>query len=165
MAKILGAKVIATASTADKLEIARQAGADHLINYSSEDVLEQVMAITQGKGVDVVYDGVGLSTWRTSLECTGVRGMCVYFGNASGAVPAIDPLLLAKKSVFITRPKLYDYVPTKQALSERAAEVIQWVIDGKLKLSVSTEFPLSEAGMAHEFIEARKTTGKVVIRI
>jgi NADPH2:quinone reductase len=164
MAKALGAKVIGTTSTDEKAALAKKAGADEVIIYTEQDFQVEVKRITKNRGVDVVYDSVGASTWDKSLNSVRPRGMMVTFGNASGPVPAIEPLVLNQKgSLFLTRPKLADYIATPEELKWRAGDVLSDVASGKLKLLAVHTYPLAEAQQAHRDLEARKTTGKLLL--
>jgi NADPH2:quinone reductase len=164
VAKMLGATVIGTCSTKEKAEQVREAGADHVILYSEQDFEAEVKRITDGKGVDVAYDSVGKATWQGSMNSLRPRGMLVVFGNASGPVPPIDPLLLAQKgSLFLTRPSLFAYVAKREELEQRANDVLGWVGSGRLKLHIGQEYPLSEAKQAQMDLEGRKTTGKLLL--
>lgn len=164
MCKILGATVIGTTSTPEKAELAKQAGCDHVILYTEKDVETEVKRITNGKGVNVVFDGVGKDTWEKSLNSLGRRGMLVLCGNASGKVPAIDPLLLSQKgSLFLTRPTLFDYVYTREEMVERSTEVFNWILSGQLKISLMPTLKLSEAAKAHAQLEGRQTVGKLIL--
>ncbi len=164
MAKIAGARVIATAGSAAKAEVARQAGADAVIQYDDQDFPTEVKRLTDGAGVDVVYDSVGLTTFMKSLDCLRPRGMMVSFGNASGAVPAIEPLLLAQKgSLFLTRPTLATYIASREELDWRAGDLFRWLEQKKLVLLIGHAYPLSDAAQAHRDLEGRKTTGKLVL--
>ncbi|EFA78493.1 putative quinone oxidoreductase [Heterostelium album PN500] len=162
MAKIIGAHVITTVSTPEKEQLVRNLGADYVINY--RDVPEfsgKVRELTNGKGVDVVYDGVGASTWMQSLKSLRPLGYLCLVGNASGPVPPIDPLLLsANGSVFITRPTLADYIRQSGEMQSRCKEIFQWIADGKLKLSSKTSYPLERVSEAHEALEGRTSIGK-----
>lgn len=162
--KIAGATVIGTVSSPAKAEVARKAGADHVINYSEQDFVTETKALTAGKGVNVVYDGVGATTWSGSLASLARRGFLVLFGNASGPVPPIDPLLLSRGgSLTLTRPYLMDFVPTLEEFLARCEEVFAWVAAGRLKLSVVAEFPLAESGKAHTLLESRGAAGKILL--
>ncbi len=164
MAKMRGARVIASVGSAEKAQLARQAGADEVVVYTEQDFQAEALRLTGGKGVDVVYDSVAQATWEKSLYSLGRRGMLVLFGNASGAAPAIDPLLLAQRgSLFLTRPKLADYTATREELLSRAGEVLDWVASGKLQLRVEHVYPLAEAAQAQRALEGRRTTGKVLL--
>jgi NADPH2:quinone reductase len=166
IAKKIGATVIATAGNADKLELARGAGADHGIDYARQDFEQEVKRITNGRGVDVVYDGVGAATFMKGLDSLRPRGMMVSFGNASGPVPPIQPLILSQKgSLFLTRPTLINYATTHDEVHSRAVDLFRWLEDGSLKLRVKHRYPLAEAAQAQRDLEARKTTGKLVLEI
>lgn len=172
MAKIKGYKVIGTAAKG-KADIARSTGVDELIlldetpgtayeDYTSVDITAKVMEITGGEGVKAVVDGIGLATWEISLACLARRGIFVTFGNASGAVPPVTPLKLIGKSAFMCRPKLLDYTVTRDELIWRSSDVFKWIADGRLKVSVDKTFSLDEATDGHLYIEAGKSTGKVL---
>jgi NADPH2:quinone reductase len=164
MAKRLGARVLTTVSTDAKAELARGAGADEAIQYTSEDFTARTRELTGGDGVAVVYDSVGKTTFDGSLACLRSRGMMVLFGGSSGAVPPFDPIQLsAKGSLYVTRPMLKDYVHGRAELERRAGEVLGWVADGSLKLRIEHTYPLAEAAEAHRDLEGRKTTGKVLL--
>ena len=164
MAKRIGAKVIGTVSTEAKAELAKDAGADEIIRYTEQDFEEEVKRITGGKGVQVVYDSVGKTTFLKSLKCLAPRGMLALFGQSSGAVEPFNPALLAQQgSVFLTRPSLFHYAATRKELEWRASEVLTWVTAGELKLRIEKTFPLAEAAQAHRQLEGRKTTGKVLL--
>lgn len=165
MAKLRGARVIGTAGSPEKAEIAKAAGADEVILYREKDFAEETKKLT-GNGVDVVYDSVGASTFMKSLDCLKPRGMMVTFGNASGAVPAIEPLLLNQKgSLFLTRPTLFHHTLTREDLEWRANDVLRWIAENKLTLKVDHVYPLSETAQAHRDLESRKTSGKLVLTI
>ena len=164
MAKILGARVIATAGSSDKAEVAREAGADKVIIYTEQDFVEETKRLTHGAGVDVVYDSVGQATFAKSLDCLRPRGMMVSFGNASGAVPPIEPLTLSQKgSLFLTRPSLAHYIATREELDWRARDVFRWIREKKLVLRVEHTYMLADAAQAHRDLEGRKTTGKLIL--
>lgn len=164
MAKMRGARVIASVGSAEKAQLARQAGADEAIVYTGQDFQAEALRLTGGKGVDVVYDSVAKVTWEKSLYSLRPRGMLVLFGNASGAAPPIDPLLLNQRgSLFLTRPKLGDYTATREELLARAGEVLGWVASGKLKLRIEHVYPLAEAAQAQRALEGRQTTGKILL--
>ena len=164
-AKMLGARVIGTCSTEEKAEKVRRAGADDVILYSQQDFQPEVKRLTDGVGVDVVYDSVGKATWEGSLNSLRPRGMAVFFGNASGPVPAIEPLTLAKKgSLFMTRPSLVHYAASRKELEQRSSDVFGWVTAGKVKVEIGETFPLSEAGEAQRKLAARLTTGKLLLK-
>jgi NADPH2:quinone reductase len=164
MAKRRGARVIGTVGTEAKAALARGAGADEVILYTREDFLEAVKRLTGGRGVDVVYDSVGKATAEKSLACLVPRGMIVFFGNASGPVPPIDPLLLSRKgSLFLTRPNLVHYIADRASLEARSSEVLGEVAAGRLAVRVDRTFPLAEAAEAHRALEGRLTAGKLLL--
>jgi len=166
MAKLVGARVIGTAGTEAKAQLAREAGADETIVYSTQDFVAETRRLTDGKGVDVVYDSVGNTTLMKSLDCLRPRGMAVSFGQSSGAVPAFEPLLLTQKgSLFFTRPSLGNYISERKELDWRAADVFRWIAEKKLVLRIDHEYPLADAAQAHRDLEGRKTTGKLVLLI
>ncbi len=163
IAKRLGAEVFTTVGTADKAQLSRQAGADHVIDYSDTDFVAAVEAIGGHRPIDVVYDGVGASVFDRSLGLLRPRGMMVSFGNASGPVPPVSPLTLSSNgSLFLTRPTLGHYIADRAELEWRAEELFQWIIDG-LAVRVSQRLPLAEAATAHRLLETRATTGKVLL--
>ena len=165
MAKRLGARIIGTVSTESKAQLAKEAGADEIILYREQDFEAEVKKITADAGVNVVYDSVGKSTYEKSLNCLSPRGYLVFFGNASGPVPPIDPLILsAKGSIFITRPTLANYSATRKELVWRASDLFKWIRSGELKLRIHQAFPLAEAAQAHELLASRKTTGKLLLK-
>lgn len=164
MAKIRGAKVIGTVSTEEKAEIARAAGADEIIFYTKQDFVAETKRITNGKGVDVVYDGVGKSTFMKGLDCLRPRGYAVLFGGASGQVEPFDlQLLNAKGSLFTTRPSLGAYIQTREELLGRTHEMFGWINSGKLTVRIDQSFALADAAKAHAYIEGRETKGKVLL--
>jgi NADPH2:quinone reductase len=164
MAKLRGARVFATAGTDEKAVLAREAGADAVCVYSRDNFTEAARAFTGGRGVDVVYDGVGRTTFEGSLDSLRPRGMLVSFGNASGPVAPFAPLLLSQKgSLFLTRPTLAHYTRTSEELRTRAADLFAWIADGRLKVRVGATFPLTAAADAHRALEGRATTGKVLL--
>ena len=163
LAKALGATVIGTVSTEAKAELARQHGCDHVIFYTREDIVQRVREVTGGEGVAVVYDGVGKDTFMASLDCLRPRGMMATFGNASGAVPPFDPLLLTQKgSLFLTRPKLADYTTKREELLALGDELFDVVQRGKVRIEVNQTYALADAASAHRDLEARKTTGSTI---
>jgi NADPH2:quinone reductase len=164
MAKQRGARVIGTVGGEPKARLARAAGADEVILYRQEDFLAAVKRLTNGRGVDVVYDGVGKETALKSLDCLALRGMMVFFGNASGPVGPLDPLLLSQKgSLFMTRPTLFHYVADRASLEARAADVLGQVAVKRLEVRIDRAFPLAEAAAAHQALESRQTTGKLLL--
>ena len=165
VAKMLGARVIGTCGTAEKGELARDAGADDIILYTEKNFEEETRRLTDGAGVDVAYDSVGKSTWEKSMNCLKPRGYLVLFGNASGPVPPIDPLLLSQKgSLFLTRPTLMSYTLTREELLGRANDILNWVDSGKLNIRIDRTVPLANAADAHRALESRATKGKVLIQ-
>ncbi len=164
VARIRGASVIATAGGPEKTGIALKAGANEVIDYEAEDFEEQVKRITGGKGVQVVYDSVGKTTFDKGLNCLARRGTMVLFGQSSGGVGPVDPQVLNQKgSLYLTRPSLFHYVALREELLARSAQVLGWIRDGVLKLTVFREMPLSRAAEAHRMLEARQTAGKVLL--
>jgi NADPH2:quinone reductase len=164
VAKLRGARVFGTVSTDEKAKIAREAGADEVILYTRQDFEAEVKKLTGGKGLQVVYDSVGEATFAKSLDCLALRGMLVLFGQSSGPVKAFDPQILNQKgSLFFTRPGLAHHIATRAELLQRSSEVFGWITQGKLKLRIGAEFPLKDAADAHRALEARKTTGKVLL--
>jgi NADPH2:quinone reductase len=164
IAKLRGARVIGTVSTDDKAKLAREAGADETIIYTQQDFEAEVKRMTGGKGVQVVYDAVGKTTWDKSLNSLAPRGLVALYGQSSGSIGQIDPQIFnTKGSLFMTRPSLGHYTATREELLQRAGEVLGWVRDGKLKLRMEFEFPLKDAAEAHRALEGRKTTGKVLL--
>jgi NADPH2:quinone reductase len=158
MAKMIGARVIGTAGSEEKVQQAKAAGADDVVNYTKEDFT------AKAKGVHVVYDSVGKSTFLQSLDCLRPRGMMVSFGNSSGPVPEFAPLLLSQKgSLFLTRPSLAHYTATPEELAWRAGDVLNWLAQGKLKLHIHKAYPLADAAQAHRDLEGRKTAGKLLL--
>lgn len=164
LAKQYGATVLAAASTDDKAGLARSAGADHVIRYRDVDVVEAVREATDGVGVDVVYDSVGADTFHTSLQCLRRRGMMVLYGQSSGRVEPVDPQLLASQgSLFLTRPTLAHYVADHAELSWRAGELFEEVATGRLDVRIDQTWPLADAAEAHRYLEAGRTTGKILL--
>lgn len=159
-----GGRVLATVSTQEKEQLARAAGAAEVVRYDREDVVERVRALTGGRGVAVVYDGVGQATFAGSLDSLAPRGMLVLFGAASGAVPALDPMTLAGKgSLFLTRPSLAHYAAEREELLARAAAVFEQVRAGALEVRVGARYGLDDVAQAHEDLAARRTTGKSLV--
>lgn len=166
MAKRLGATVIGTVSTEDKARVAREAGADHAILYTQTDFEQETKRITGGRGVAVVYDSVGKTTFDQSLNSLQRRGYLVLCGQASGPVPPLDPQVLNRKgSLYLTRPTLDHYIADRAELLWRAQEVFNWVRDGQLHVHVDSTFPLKDAGAAQAYLESRKAKGKVMLQI
>jgi NADPH:quinone reductase len=164
IAKMRGARVIGTVSTEAKAQLARGAGADDVIFYTQTDFVTEVKKFTGGKGVHVVYDSVGVTTFDKSLDCLRPRGYLVLFGQSSGPVPPFDPGKLAGKgSLFLTRPSLAHYTLDRAELLQRSGDLFKWIASGKLKLRVESAFSMVDAAEAHRQLEGRKTTGKVVL--
>lgn len=163
LAKTRGARVIGTVSTDEKARIARENGADEIIKYTEQDFEAEVMRLTDGKGVNVVYDSVGKTTFDKSLNCVARRGLLALFGQSSGSVPPFDPSRLAKNGVYLTRPSLGHYIADRSELLWRATEVLNWIRDGKLKVRIDRELPLRDVAKAHIALEARETRGKVLL--
>jgi NADPH2:quinone reductase len=164
MAKRLGARVITTVSTPEKANLSREAGASDVILYTEQDFEAEVKRLTNNKGVDVVYDSVGRTTFEGSLNCLRPRGLLALFGASSGPVPPFDLIQLSGKgSLFVTRPTLWHYVATREELEQRAGDVLGWIAKGKLKLRTEHVYPLVEAAQAQIDLEARKTTGKILL--
>ncbi len=164
MAKIRGARVIGTVSTEAKAKLAREAGADEVILYTTQDFEAEVKRVTGGAGVQVVYDSVGKTTFDKSLNCLAMRGMLALFGQSSGPVSSFDPAILNQKgSLFLTRPSLAHYTATREELLQRSGDVLGWVKAGKLKVRIDLTLPLAQAADAHRQLEGRQTTGKVLL--
>ena len=164
MAVRLGARVITTVSTPAKAKLSRKAGASHAILYTEQDFEAEVKRLTRGKGVDVVYDSVGKTTFESSLNCLRPRGLLALFGASSGPVPPFDLIQLSSKgSLFITRPTLWHYIATRAELEGRAGDVLGWAARGELKLRTEHIYPLAEAAQAQTDLEERKTTGKILL--
>lgn len=165
-AKDLGAGVIGTVGTPEKAELAKAHGCDHTILYTEEDFVDRVRELTDGQGVDVVYDSVGQATFLQSLDCLRPMGMMVSFGQASGPVGPIDPgLLAAKGSLFLTRPSLMTYTARREDLQAHAEDLFDAVLRGAVKVDVRQTYPLAEAARAHQDLEARRTTGSSVFTV
>ena len=161
----LGATVIGTVSTEEKERIALELGCDHVINYTTEDFVDRVREITNGDGVHVVYESIGKATLKRSLKCLRIRGMCAAYGHASGPPDPVDIVeeLGAPGSLFITRPVLFHYLTPRSAMVASADDLFEAIRQGVVKSTIDRTFPLSEAADAHRFIEARKTTGSIVL--
>jgi NADPH2:quinone reductase len=163
-AKHLGARVIGTVSNQEKARLVKEAGADETILYTEKDFLEETRRITEGRGVDVVYDSVGQSTFERSMGCLRPRGMLVLFGQSSGPVPPLDPNVLSRKgSLFLTRPSLATYTSTPEELAERTAELLHWIAVGAVKLRIDSTFPLADAAEAHRRLQSRASSGKILL--
>ncbi len=162
--KILGARVIGTVSTEEKALLAREAGADEVINYSTADFEPEVRRLTGGTGVDVVYESVGKATFDRSLNCLKPRGYLVLFGQSSGPVAPLDPQVLnSRGSLFLTRPSLAHYMRTREELQQRVNELLGWISRGRLRVTIGARYPLDSAALAHKDLESRKTTGKLIL--
>ncbi|MGD2049513.1 MAG: zinc-binding dehydrogenase, partial [Chloroflexota bacterium] len=157
-------RVIGTCSTEEKAALAREAGADEVILYLDEDFEAATKRLTDGRGVDVVYDSVGKDTFDKSLNCLRPRGYLVLFGQSSGPVAPLDPQILNQKgALFLTRPTLGYYVADRQELLSRANDIFDWMAEGDLQVRIDQKFPLAEAAEAHRYLEGRKTKGKVLL--
>lgn len=166
VARKLGARVIATAGNESKAELAKQAGAHEVIVYSEQDFEAEVRRLTDGRGVDVVYDSVGRDTFEKSLNCLRPRGYLVLFGFSSGLVPPFDPAVLGTKgSLFLTRPGLNQYIATRDELLMRSNALFGWLADGSVRVRINHTFPLAGVAEAHRALEARQTTGKVIFDV
>ena len=166
MAKNIGARVIATVGTEEKAKLAREAGADEVILYTQQDFEAETKRLTENKGVHVVYDGVGKSTFEKGLNVLRPRGYMVLFGGASGAVAPFDPIALSQKgSLFLTRPSLFHYIATRQELEQRSSDIFNLIVAGKLKLRVGHVYRLEEVQQAHRDLEGRKTTSKILLAV
>lgn len=163
MAKMRGATVITTVSTEEKAELARGAGADHVVLYTEDDFHEAVMRITDGAGCQVAYDSVGATTYEGSRASLAVRGSLVLYGQSSGVVPPIAPLALNAKSLYLTRPSLVNYTLTRGELEWRAGDVLGWIAEGRLSLRITERLQLRDAAEAHRLLESRQTTGKLLL--
>jgi NADPH2:quinone reductase len=163
IAKARGATVYATVGSDEKAALAREAGADEIILYRTHDFLAAVRRLTDGRGVDVVYDGVGRETFDQSLECVRTRGILVMFGNASGAVPPFDLLRLTAGARYLTRPRLAEHIASRDDLVWRSGEVLGWIAAGRLGIRIHRKYPLADAAGAHRDLEARRTSGKLLL--
>ena len=164
IAKKRGAWIVGTTSTPEKAQLAREAGADDVILYTQQDFVAEVKRLTNGEGVNVVYDSVGKTTFDGSLDCLKRRGMMVLFGQSSGAVPPFDPQILNRKgSLFLTRPTIGHYAGTAEELDARAADLFSWIADGSLRVHVDRTYPLADAAEAHRALASRQTVGKVLL--
>lgn len=164
MAHNIGARVIATVSTEEKAKLAREAGADQVILYTQQDFESETKRLMDGKGVDVIYDSVGKTTFEKGLNLLRPRGMMVLFGGSSGAVPPFDPITLTQKgSLYLTRPSLGAYIASREELTTRSGAVFSMIAAGRLRLRIEHTYPLAEAQRAHRELEGRKTTGKLLL--
>jgi NADPH2:quinone reductase len=162
--KLRGGWVVGTVSTEEKAQLAKEAGADAVIRYTEQDFEAEVKRLTDGRGVDVVYDSVGKTTFDKSLNCLRPRGTMVLCGQASGAVPPMDPQVLNQKgALYLTRPTLGPYIATRDELVQRANDIFGWIQEGKLKVHIDRRFPLAQAADAHRYMEDRQTKGKVLL--
>jgi NADPH2:quinone reductase len=165
-AKAMGLRLIGTAGSDEKCELARSLGAEFMINYSKEDFLARVKEITGGKGVKVVYDSVGKDTWDKSLDCLRPFGLMATFGNASGPVPPFAPGILGNKgSLYVTRQTLFTHIATREATQEMADDLFAAVTSGKVQIRIDQRFPLAQVREAHQALEARKTTGSTILTV
>ncbi len=165
LAKILGATVIGTVSTEEKAQLAREHGADHLILYTQTDFVAEVKRLTNNEGVHVVYDSVGGDTFSKSLDCLRPRGTMVTFGQSSGPLGLIDPLVLMQKgSLFLTRPNLAQYISTPEELRWRSSDLFRSIAGGQLKIHIHHVYPLAQAADAHRDLESRRTSGKLLLK-
>lgn len=164
MARMRGARVIGTVSTEAKAALAREAGADEVILYTQQDFEAEVKRLTDGRGVQVVYDSVGRTTFDKSLNCLAPRGYLVSFGQSSGPVPPLDPQVLSQKgSLFLTRPTMAHYILTREELLARAGDVLGWVRSGRLTVRIDRTFPLAQAAEAHRYLASRQSAGKLLL--
>ena len=163
MAKLRGAEVVATVGSDAKVELARAAGADHVVNYSTSDLVAGVEAAVGPEAIDVVYDGVGAAVYDASLALLRLRGTMTTFGNASGAVEPKAPLHLSGKSLWLTRPKLWDFISTREELDSRVEEVFGWIMAGRLEMRIAARLPLAEAHEAHRLLQGRSLAGKILL--
>jgi NADPH2:quinone reductase len=164
IAKMRGARVLGTVSTAEKAALSKKAGADETIDYAKQDFEAEVKRLTSGRGVEVVYDSVGKTTFEKSLGSLALRGMLALFGQSSGPVPPLDPQVLSQRgSLYLTRPTLGHYIATRKELLWRAGDVLGWIRDKRLTVRIDREFPLAEAAAAHRALESRGTSGKVLL--
>jgi len=163
LARRAGAQVIGTVSTEAKAALAKQAGADQVINYTTSDFAAEIRRITSGRGADVVYDSVGQATFDGSLACLAPRGMLALFGQSSGVVPAVDPARLGRGSFFLTRPSLFHYTATRSELLARGGDLFALVASGELRVRIERAYPLAQAADAHRALTSRATTGKLLL--
>ncbi len=164
LAKLRGARVIGTASTREKIAFATEAGADEMIQYTETDFLEETMRLTDGRGVDVVYESVGKDTFMRSMQALRPRGYLVLYGQSSGAVEPLDPQLLNRHgSLFLTRPSLGHYIADRQELVQRAGDLFSWIANGQLDVRIDQRYSLGDAAEAHRYLEGRNTKGKILL--
>lgn len=166
MATMIGARVIGTVGSEEKAKLAKGDGASDTILYNQRDFAAETKRLTDGKGVDVIYDGVGQATLLKGFDCLKVRGMMVAFGQSSGPAAPLDPLLLSQKgSLFLTRPTLFNYIASREDLEWRTSDLFRWIGEGKLKVHIDKIYPLADAAQAHRDLEGRKTTGKLLLKV
>jgi NADPH2:quinone reductase len=166
MAVMIGARVIASVGSEAKAKLTLGDGASDAILYNTQDFVAETKRLTNGKGVEVVYDGVGQATFLKGFDCLKPRGMLVAFGNASGPAAPVDPLLLSQKgSLYVTRPTLFTYIASREELEWRTSDLFRWIGEGKLKINIDKIYPLAEAAQAHRDLEGRKTTGKLLLKV
>jgi NADPH2:quinone reductase len=166
MAKMAEARIFGTMGSEEKAKLSLSDGADAAILYNSQDWVAEVKKLTGGKGVDVIYDGVGQATFSKGFDCIRSRGMMVTFGQSSGPIGQFDPLVLSQKgSLFLTRPTLTNYISERSDLEWRSRDLFEWIAGGKLKVRIDKTFPLTEAAEAQKYLEGRKTTGKVILKV
>jgi NADPH2:quinone reductase len=164
IASLRGARVIGTVSTKEKAELAEEYGADDVIHYTETDFVEAVKDLTNGKGVNVIYDGVGQATFHKGLDCLKPRGMMALYGQASGPVGSLDPQILNQKgSLFLTRPSLAHYTANQEEIESRADDLFDWIASDAIQVRIDQTYPLSEAAEAHRYIEDRRTKGKLLL--
>lgn len=163
MAKATGARVIGTVSSQEKMALAKKAGVDHLINSREQDFEAEVQSLTNTQGLQVIYDGIGKDTFLKGINCLAPLGMMVLYGQASGPVAPFDPALLSKSSLFLTRPVLFHYVAARKDLLSHANAVFDLIAKGRLQIHISEVFKMSDAALAHQSLESRKTTGKLLL--
>lgn len=162
--RAVGARVIGTASNADKIALAKENGAEFMINYSHEDVVKSVMDLTKGEGVAVVFDGVGASTFEDDLKLLARKGTLASFGNASGAVPPFAISRLAAKNIKVLRPTLFNYIHTREEYEHYCKELFDFIVQGKVNIKIHEIYPLQDVARAHKDLEGRKTTGKLLLK-
>ena len=166
IATMIGARVIGTVGSEEKAKLAKSDGASETILYNQADFVAETKRLTDGKGVEVVYDGVGKATLLKGLDCLKQRGMMVAFGNASGPADPVDLLLLSQKgSLYVTRPTLFNYIASREDLEWRMSDLFRWIGEGKLKINIDKVYPLADAAQAHRDLEGRKTTGKLLLKV
>jgi NADPH:quinone reductase len=166
IASMLGARVIGTVGSEEKAKLAKHDGASDTILYNQQDFVAEIKRLTDGQGVDVIYDGVGQATLLKGFDCLKTRGMMVAFGQSSGPAAPIDVLLLSQKgSLYVTRPTLFNYIASRQDLEWRMSDLFRWIGGGQLKINIDKVYPLAEAAQAHRDLEGRKTTGKLLLKV